>query len=64
MAKSMKASHTDNVSGYITERAERRRLLREDLDHCQEEFGAFTDEEIAEARTLLHGTEGEAERAG
>lgn len=57
---SMKA-HTDNVSGYLTElaeRAERRRLLREELDHYKGEFGAFTDEEMAEARTLLHGTEG------
>lgn len=29
-------SHTDNVPGYLTElaeRAERRRLLREELDH-------------------------------
>ncbi len=65
LLESMKA-HTDNVSGYITElaeRAERRRLLREDLDRYQEEFGAFTDEEMAEARALLHGTEGGAERA-
>lgn len=62
---SMKA-HTDNVSGYITElaeRAERRRLLREELDSYQGEFGAFTDEEMAESRALLHGTEGEAGRA-
>ena len=52
-------THTDNVSGYLTElaeRAERRRLLREELDRYQEEFGAFTDEEMAEARALLHGT--------
>jgi hypothetical protein len=57
---SMKA-HTDNVSGYLTElaeRAERRRLLREELDDYKGEFGAFTDEEMAEARTLLHGTGG------
>ena len=56
----MKA-HTDNVAGYLTElaeRAERRRLLREELDHYKSEFGAFTDEEMAEARTMLHGTEG------
>ncbi|MFC4067507.1 hypothetical protein [Actinoplanes subglobosus] len=53
-------SHTDNVSGYLTElaeRAERRRLLREELDHYQDEFGAFTDMEMAEARALLHGDE-------
>ncbi|MFK8848860.1 hypothetical protein [Streptomyces sp. Ac-502] len=37
LLESMKA-HTDNVSGYITElaeRAERRRLLREELDRYQ-----------------------------
>lgn len=54
-------THTDNVSGYITElaeRAERRRLLRDELDHYQEEFGAFTDAEMAEARALLHGSDG------
>ncbi|GGN16954.1 hypothetical protein FHR83_004954 [Actinoplanes campanulatus] len=59
LLESMK-THTDNVSGYLTElaeRAERRRLLREELDHYQGEFGAFTDEEMAEARALLHGAE-------
>lgn len=65
LLESMKA-HTDNVSGYITElaeRAERRRLLREELDSFQGEFGAFTDAEMAEARALLHGAEGEADHA-
>ncbi|WP_106402146.1 hypothetical protein [Actinocorallia populi] len=60
LLESMK-SHTDNVSGYITElaeRAERRRLLREELDRYQDEFGAFTDEEMAEAHVLLHGIDG------
>ena len=60
LLESMK-SHTDNVSGYLTElaeRAERRRLLREELDRYQQESGAFTDEELAEARALLHGSEG------
>jgi post-segregation antitoxin (ccd killing protein) len=60
LLESMRA-HTDNVSGYLTElaeRAERRRLLREELDHYQGEFGAFTEEEMAEARALLHGAEG------
>ncbi|MET9295188.1 hypothetical protein [Streptomyces sp. NPDC003077] len=55
----------DNVSGYVTElaeRAERRGLLREELDGYQGECGAFTDEEMAEARALLYGTE-ESERA-
>ncbi|WP_431937042.1 hypothetical protein [Micromonospora sp. RP3T] len=59
LLESMK-SHTDNVSGYLTElaeRAERRRLLREELDDYQGEFGTFTDEEMAEARALLHGAE-------
>ena len=60
LLESMK-SHTDNVSGYLTElaeRAERRRLLREELDRYQGEFGAFTEEEMAAARALLHGTQG------
>ncbi|WDZ85209.1 hypothetical protein [Micromonospora cathayae] len=59
LLESMK-THTDNVSGYLTElaeRAERRRLLREELDSYQGEFGAFTDEEMAEARALLYGAE-------
>ncbi|GAB3815901.1 hypothetical protein [Micromonospora halophytica] len=59
LLESMK-THTDNVSGYLTElaeRAERRRLLREELDRYQGEFGTFTDEEMAEARALLHGAE-------
>jgi hypothetical protein len=60
LLESMK-EHTDNVSGYLTElaeRAERRRLLREELDRYQAEFGAFADQEMAEAQALLHGTEG------
>jgi hypothetical protein len=57
LLESMKA-HTDNLSGYLTElaeRAERRRLLREELDRYQAEFGAFTDEELGQAQALLHG---------
>jgi hypothetical protein len=42
----------------LAERAERRRLLREELDRYQSEFGTFTDQEMAEAQTLLHGTDG------
>ena len=60
LLESMK-QHTDNVSGYLTElaeRAERRRLLREELDHYQAESGPFSDAEMAEARELLHGAEG------
>jgi hypothetical protein len=59
LLESMK-THTDNVSGYLmelAERAERRRLLREELDRYQGEFGAFTDEEMTQARALLYGTE-------
>ncbi|MBB1258696.1 hypothetical protein [Streptomyces alkaliterrae] len=44
LPESMKA-HTDNVSGHITEpaeRAERRRLLRGALDGYRREFGEFT----------------------
>ncbi|MDG4769118.1 MULTISPECIES: hypothetical protein [Micromonosporaceae] len=64
LLESMK-SHTDNVSGYLTElaeRAERRRLLREELDRYQAESGAFTDQEMAEAQALLYGTR-ETDRA-
>ena len=50
-------THTDNVSGYSAGRAERRLLLRDELDRYQEEFGAFTDEEMAEAKALLHEAE-------
>nr|MDT0661661.1 hypothetical protein [Micromonospora sp. DSM 115978] len=45
------------VSGDPAELAKRRRLLRAELDRFQEEFGAFTDEELAEAKALLHGPE-------
>ena len=54
-------SHTDNTSHCVaeaTERAERRRLLREDLNRYQEEFGAFTEDEMTEASALLHGDGG------
>jgi phage shock protein A len=60
LLESMK-SHTDNVSGYLTElaeRAEQRRQLREELDRYQAEFGAFTDQEMSEAQALLRGSEG------
>ncbi len=59
LLESMK-THTDNVSGYLTElaeQAERRRLLREELDRYQGEFGVFTDADMAQARALLHGAE-------
>ncbi|MEV6298198.1 hypothetical protein AB0M02_02205 [Actinoplanes sp. NPDC051861] len=58
LLESMKA-HTGNVAGYL---AERRRLLREELDHYQGESGAFTEQEMAEAQAPLHGT-GDGARA-
>ncbi|MEU8236935.1 hypothetical protein AB0C07_01670 [Actinoplanes missouriensis] len=66
LLEGMKA-HTDDVSGYLTElaeRAERRRALRDELARYQDSFGAFTDREMAEARALLHGAEAERELRG
>ncbi|MFI8091776.1 hypothetical protein ACIF9R_26230 [Streptomyces sp. NPDC086080] len=52
---------TDNVSGYVAEavaRQLRHELLGADLLRHQEEYGAFTDEELAEARSrILSGTD-------
>ncbi|WP_145825595.1 hypothetical protein [Streptomyces sp. T12] len=48
---------TDNVSGYVAEavaRQLRHQLLGADLLH-QEEHGAFTEEELAEARSRIFG---------
>jgi post-segregation antitoxin (ccd killing protein) len=56
---------TDNVSGYVAEavaRQIRRQLLGDDLRRHQEEHGAFTDEELAEARTKILGSAGSANR--
>ncbi|GAA2243095.1 type II toxin-antitoxin system CcdA family antitoxin [Streptomyces indiaensis] len=50
---------TDNVSGYVAEavaRQLRHQLLGADLMRHQEEYGAFTAEELAEARSRLLGT--------
>lgn len=50
---------TDNVSGYVAEavaRQIRHQLLGEDLRRHQEEHGAFTDEELAEAHSKIFGT--------
>ncbi|MEU0043686.1 hypothetical protein [Streptomyces werraensis] len=47
---------TDNVSGYVAEavaRQLRHQLLRADLLRHQEEHGAFTEEELAEARSRI-----------
>jgi len=50
---------TDNVSGYVAEavaRQLRHQLLGADLLSHQEEYGAFTEEELAEARSRIFGT--------
>ncbi|MDQ0960439.1 post-segregation antitoxin (ccd killing protein) [Streptomyces sp. B4I13] len=50
---------TDNVSGYVAEavaRQLRHQLLGVDLLRHQEEHGAFTEEELAEARSRIYGT--------
>ncbi|MDX6315333.1 MAG: hypothetical protein QOF44_4797, partial [Streptomyces sp.] len=49
---------TDNVSGYVAEavaRQIRHHLLGEDLRRYQEEHGAFTEEEMAEAHARIFG---------
>jgi post-segregation antitoxin (ccd killing protein) len=54
---------TENVSGFVAEavaRQIRHRLLVDELDRHQSEFGAFTQEELAEARARLLGTSGAA----
>jgi post-segregation antitoxin (ccd killing protein) len=56
---------TDNVSGYVAEavaRQIRHQLLGNDLRLHQEEHGAFTDEELAEARARLLGSAGTDDR--
>lgn len=50
---------TDNVSGYVAEavaRQLRHQLLGADLQRHQEEYGAFAEEELAEARSRIFGT--------
>lgn len=47
---------TDNVSGYVAEavaRQLRHELLGEDLQRYQEEHGAFTEEELAQAEATI-----------
>ncbi|MCZ4099012.1 hypothetical protein C8250_023385 [Streptomyces sp. So13.3] len=56
---------TDNVSGYVAEavaRQIRHELLGHDLRRHQEEHGAFTDEELAEARAKILGSDASANR--
>ncbi|GAB2831130.1 hypothetical protein GCM10027073_69380 [Streptomyces chlorus] len=54
---------TDNVSGYVAEavaRQLRHQLLGADLERHQEEYGAFTEEELSRARSRIFGaTDGE-----
>ncbi|MEU1592080.1 type II toxin-antitoxin system CcdA family antitoxin [Streptomyces sp. NPDC005708] len=50
---------TDNISGFAAEALAakiRRELLAEDLRRYEEEHGAFTEEEMAEAFARLNGT--------
>ncbi|MEV7788539.1 hypothetical protein AB0O72_24600 [Streptomyces sp. NPDC088106] len=50
---------TDNVSGYVAEavaRQLRHQLLGDDLRRHQDEYGAFTEEELAEARSRISGS--------
>ncbi|MFI6402697.1 type II toxin-antitoxin system CcdA family antitoxin [Streptomyces sp. NPDC050548] len=49
---------TDNISGFAAEALAsrvRRELLAEDLRRYEEEHGAFTEEEMAEAFARLNG---------
>ncbi|WP_457458591.1 hypothetical protein [Streptomyces sp. TE5632] len=54
---------TDDVSGYVAEavaRQLRHQSLGADLLRHQEEYGAFTEEELAEARSRIFGPTGDA----
>lgn len=49
---------TDNVSGYVAEavaRQIRRHLLAEELRRYEDEYGAFTEEELAAADARIFG---------
>ncbi|MEV5600164.1 type II toxin-antitoxin system CcdA family antitoxin [Streptomyces sp. NPDC052299] len=57
---------TDNVSGYVAEavaRQIRHRLLGDDLRRHQEEHGAFSEEERAEARAKIVDSAGSSKDA-
>ncbi|MGW0733798.1 hypothetical protein [Streptomyces sp. NPDC002851] len=50
---------TDNVSGYVADavaRQIRHQLLGADLRDYTDEHGAFSDEELAQARARIFGT--------
>ena len=54
---------TDNVSGYVAEavaRQIRHQLLGADLRSHEEEYGAFSEGEVAEARERIFGAAGTA----
>ncbi|MBZ4019387.1 type II toxin-antitoxin system CcdA family antitoxin [Streptomyces purpurogeneiscleroticus] len=58
---------TDNISGYVADavaRQIRHQLLGEDLRRYEEEQGAFTEEELAEARERIFGAGESDGRAG
>ncbi|MFI6500127.1 hypothetical protein [Nonomuraea typhae] len=58
---------TDNVSGYVAEAVAqqiRHHLLGEELRLYQEEFGAFTDEERAEAQARIQAATMSADKRG
>jgi post-segregation antitoxin (ccd killing protein) len=57
---------TDNISGYVAEAVAqqiRNELLGQYLDQYEEENGAITEAELAEADARLFGTEEREERA-
>lgn len=58
---------TDNISGYVAEavaRQIRHQLLGEDLRRHQEDHGAFTEEELSEARSKIFGATGSTRQTG
>lgn len=56
---------TDNISGYVAEAVARRirnELLGQYLDRYEEEHGAFTEAELAEADARLFGPDEDKEQ--
>ncbi|WP_329166858.1 hypothetical protein OG709_17620 [Streptomyces sp. NBC_01267] len=50
---------TENVSGYVAEAVARRlrgELIDQELDRYEREHGAFTEEELAQARAEIYGS--------
>jgi hypothetical protein len=49
---------TDNVSGYVAEAVAQRlrgELVDQELERYEREYGAFTEEELAQARAEIYG---------